>query len=182
MFRIIEETVPIPLIILNGSNNPDKIQRPFEDNPSEELVSVLAEIWKSMTDSGLSPDDAKKRLTHPRFLRLYKKIIKPGGSIHLKTDSPQLFRFTRLVIEQYGLLFVEESTDVYAGPHKPELDIKTHYEGLDIANSKKSFGLKLLKERLILLSTDGNVGNLDLSSNLGENDSGVTAVLTIPID
>jgi len=52
----------------------------------------------------------------------------------------------------------------------------------NIANSNKSFGLKLLKERLILLSTDGNVGNLDLSSNLGENESGVTAVLTIPID
>lgn len=52
----------------------------------------------------------------------------------------------------------------------------------NIANNNKSFGLKLLKERLILLSTDGNVGNLDLSSNLGENESGVTAVLTIPID
>jgi tRNA (guanine-N7-)-methyltransferase len=34
-------------------------------------------------------------------------------------------------------LLVEESEDVYASPHKPELDIKTHYEGLDIAQSKK---------------------------------------------
>jgi hypothetical protein len=62
--------------------------------------------------------------------------------------------------------------------------IKDNGTGLkeNIADGNKSFGLKLLKERLILLSNDGNVGNLDLSSNLGGNESGVTAVLTIPID
>jgi len=48
--------------------------------------------------------------------------------------------------------------------------------------SKKSFGLKLVRERLVLLNIDGNVGELHLSSNLGENENGVTAVLTIPID
>ena len=52
----------------------------------------------------------------------------------------------------------------------------------NISNDNKSFGLKLVKERLTLLSADGNVGNLHLSSNLGENENGVTAVLTIPID
>lgn len=52
----------------------------------------------------------------------------------------------------------------------------------NIAEGNKSFGLKLVKERLILLSADGNIGNLHLSSNLGENENGVTAVLTIPID
>jgi len=46
----------------------------------------------------------------------------------------------------------------------------------------KSLGIKLVKERLTLLSTDGNVGGLHLSSNLQENESGVTAILTIPID
>lgn len=51
-----------------------------------------------------------------------------------------------------------------------------------VADGNQSFGLKLVKERLILLSADGNVGNLCLSSNLGENENGVTAVLTIPID
>ncbi len=99
------------------------------------------EIWITFPDPQLRTSHAKKRLTHPRFLRNYQKILQPGGSIHLKTDSPDLFRFTKTVIEQYGLLFVEESTDVYAGPHKPELAIKTHYEGLDIANSKKIFYL-----------------------------------------
>lgn len=62
--------------------------------------------------------------------------------------------------------------------------IKDNGTGLkeNIADGNKSFGLKLVKERLSLLSTDGNVGNLHLSSNLVENGNGVTAVLTIPID
>jgi len=62
--------------------------------------------------------------------------------------------------------------------------IKDNGTGLkeNIAAGNKSFGLKLVKERLILLSADGNVGNLHLSSNLGENENGATAVLTIPID
>lgn len=62
--------------------------------------------------------------------------------------------------------------------------IKDNGTGLkeNITGNNKSFGLKLVRERLALLSADENIGNLHLSSNLDENDSGVTAVLTIPID
>lgn len=95
------------------------------------------EIWITFPDPQLRTSKAKKRLTHPRFLRLYNQFLKPGGSIHLKTDSPDLHVFTSKVIGMYGLNLKEESGNVYAEPHKPELDIKTHYEGLDIAQSKK---------------------------------------------
>ena len=95
------------------------------------------EIWITFPDPQLRTSKAKKRLTHPRFLRLYQQIIKPGGSIHIKTDSPALHTFTNKVIDMYGLELTEESSDVYAETRRPELDIKTHYEGLDIANSKK---------------------------------------------
>lgn len=63
LLRLIEETVPVPLIILNGSTNPDKIQRPFEESP-EEMKRVLEVIWKSLIDSGTSKEDAKKTLQH----------------------------------------------------------------------------------------------------------------------
>lgn len=46
----------------------------------------------------------------------------------------------------------------------------------------QSFGLKLVRERLNLLNTGGITGNLELSSNLDNDKSGVTAILTIPID
>lgn len=98
----------------------------------------VSEIWITFPDPQLRWSKSKKRLTHPRFLRLYSRFLKPGGIIHLKTDSPQLYRFTKLVIELYGLTLVEDTDNVYANESvKETLKIKTHYEKLDIAQSKK---------------------------------------------
>jgi len=106
------------------------------------------EIWITFPDPQLRTSKAKKRLTHPRFLRLYKKILKPSGIIHLKTDSPQLFNFTKIVIEKYGLTLLKENEDVYTDENIDErLKIKTHYEGLDIAKSNKIFYLSFSIEK-----------------------------------
>lgn len=107
-------------------------------NPHE-----VDEIWITFPDPQLRTSRAKKRLTHPRFLRLYNKILKPAGTIHLKTDSPVLFAFTKRVIDMFGLKLIEECDNVHAGPSvKPELKIITHYESLDIAESRKVFYLQ----------------------------------------
>jgi len=101
------------------------------------------EIWITFPDPQLRTSRAKKRLTHPRFLRLYHQILKPGGLVHLKTDSPALYTFTKKVISMYGLTLIEGCNDVYGqSTVKDELKIKTHYESLDIAQSKKIFYLK----------------------------------------
>jgi tRNA (guanine-N7-)-methyltransferase len=97
----------------------------------------VEEIWLTFPDPQLRRSKAGKRLTHPRFLRLYQQIMAPGGRIHLKTDSPVLYGFTRLVIDLYKLHLVEDSDDIHAGPLKQELQIRTHYEGLDIAGSNR---------------------------------------------
>jgi len=62
MLRIIEESVPIPLMVMNESNNPDKVPRPFESAPSDELKQVMAEVWSSMIRTGVPPENAKMRL------------------------------------------------------------------------------------------------------------------------
>lgn len=98
----------------------------------------VSEIWLTFPDPQLRTSKAKKRLTHPKFLRLYQQIMVPGGYIHLKTDSPSLYRFTKWVIDLYGLPLIADTDDVYAQKEiSPELQIKTHYEGLDIAASNK---------------------------------------------
>lgn len=109
----------------------------------------VSEIWITFPDPQLRISKTKKRLTHPKFLRLYKQVLQPGGLIHLKTDSPHLFRFTKEVIRQYGLILHAETDDLYRLPSiPPELAIKTHYEGLDIAKSNRvhylSFSLPAL--------------------------------------
>ena len=65
-------------------------------------------------------------------------MLKPGGRIHLKTDSPDLYNFTKTVINLCRLELLEDINDLY----KEEvlnvaLKIKTHYESLDIAQSNK---------------------------------------------
>jgi tRNA (guanine-N7-)-methyltransferase len=95
------------------------------------------EIWLTFPDPQLRRSRAKKRLTHPRFLRLYQQILIPGGLIHLKTDSPVLYEFTKLVTELYQIPLLEDSDDIHAAPMKEELKITTHYENLDIAGSSR---------------------------------------------
>jgi tRNA (guanine-N7-)-methyltransferase len=96
------------------------------------------EIWITFPDPQLRLSKAKKRLTHPRFLKIYQMFLKPNGVIHLKTDSPQLFQFTRTVANLFNLRLHKVCDDVYSQETvPPELSIKTHYEMLDIAQSKK---------------------------------------------
>ena len=109
----------------------DKVTDYF--NPGE-----VSEIWITFPDPQLRSSRAKKRLTHPRFLRHYQKILKEGGLVHLKTDSPDLYQFTLTVINLFDLALLEHTDQVYAQESiKPELMIKTHYEGLDIAQSNR---------------------------------------------
>ncbi|MCX8019688.1 MAG: tRNA (guanosine(46)-N7)-methyltransferase TrmB [Chitinophagaceae bacterium] len=98
----------------------------------------VSEIWLTFPDPHLKLSKAKKRLTHPRFLRLYKQILQPGGYIHLKTDSPALYSFTKKVIDFYGCLLIEDKENIYDEPDVPPwLAIKTFYEQLDISGSRK---------------------------------------------
>lgn len=98
----------------------------------------IEEIWITFPDPQLRISKDKKRLTHPKFLRLYQQILMPHGKIHLKTDSPQLYRFTKRVIELYQCTLLHDSDDLYAQPHRPpELLLKTYYESLDIAGSNR---------------------------------------------
>ena len=102
------------------------------------------EIWITFPDPQLRTSKAGKRLTHPRFFRLYNKILKPGGTIHLKTDSPDLYAFTKKVIELYGLNVITDCNNLYAQENiSEELKIKTHYESLDIAQSNTIFYLSV---------------------------------------
>lgn len=95
-------------------------------------------LWITFPDPQLRVSKAKKRLTHPKFLRLYQQFLIPDGLIHLKTDSPDLYHFTKMVIGLYGCKIHTDLPDVFKEKDIPrELTIKTHYESLDIAGSNR---------------------------------------------
>lgn len=122
------------------------------------------EIWITFPDPQLRNSKMKKRLTHPHYLRLYSQFLKPDGIIHLKTDSPNLYFFTKMIIDLYNLELVTDNDNVYEAANiSQELSIKTHYEKMDIAGKNKihylAFKLnnslpgekdEILKERFIL--------------------------------
>lgn len=103
----------------------------------------ISEIWITFPDPQLRWSKINKRLTHPKYLRFYKTFLKPGGIVHLKTDSPSLYEFTKKVIELNGLPVLADTADLYKSDlYKDALTIKTHYEGLNISGSNKIFYLQ----------------------------------------
>lgn len=92
------------------------------------------EIWLTFSDP--QPGKARKRLSSPLFTARYRKIMRPDGVIHLKTDSDLLFDYTiDEISEHYRLL--ESYPNLYAQlgnisdvKTRELLQIKTHYETL----------------------------------------------------
>jgi tRNA (guanine-N7-)-methyltransferase len=97
------------------------------------------EIWITFPDPFLRKSKANRRLTAPNFLKAYRKILKPGGLVHLKTDEPNLYAFTLEVLSedpQVKILYQDE--DIYAKELPfPELETKTYYEKMHLAEGKK---------------------------------------------
>lgn len=121
----------------------------------------VAEIWITFPDPQLRVSRAKKRLTHPRFLRLYQQIMNGNGKVHLKTDSPDLYQFTKQVISLYQLNLQQDLDDVYSLCEiSDDLKIKTHYELLDIAKSNRVHYLQFQLNKQLPLEMDEQLKQL----------------------
>ncbi len=132
-------------------------------------TNEVSEIWITFPDPQLRLSKIKKRLTHPRFLRLYQKFLRQGGLVHLKTDSPDLYNFTKTVINLYGLDLLVDYEDVYSRANlTDELKIKTHYEALDIAQSNRVHYLQLKIDKTLPIEKDETLKNLFREKVVGE--------------
>ena len=98
-------------------------------------LGEVAEIWIVFADPFLKKES--NRLTHPRFLRLYQQVLKPGGTIQLKTDSDVLYQFTLDTIAAQDCTIHESIPDIYKnGPPQGPLSIQTFYEGMHLADNR----------------------------------------------
>lgn len=107
-------------------------------------TNEVDEIWLTFSDP--QPNKPNKRLSSRHFIEIYKKFLKPGGMIHLKTDSDLLFESTLEQITEHNYKLLEKTWDLYG--EMPEaldqdtreiLNIKTYYEQLF---SAKGFKIK----------------------------------------
>lgn len=110
--------------------------------------SEVDEIWITFPDPHLKKIRPHKRLTSRHSLKIYRKLLKPGGLIHLKTDNDFLYEFTLDVLkeEKERIEIVHNFPNVYeTSLLKPEWLIKTRYEYLF---SAKGMQIKLLTFKL----------------------------------
>jgi tRNA (guanine-N7-)-methyltransferase len=87
------------------------------------------QIWITFPDPQIKYKRTKHRLTHPDFLKNYKKMLKPEGIIHLKTDSEFLFGYTLGTVANQGQIIYAHH-NIYNNSDAPQVAtaIQTFYE------------------------------------------------------
>ena len=98
----------------------------------------VSEIWLTFSDPQLKSENS--RLTSPVFLERYRQFLRPGGIVHLKTDSRFLFEYSLAVARCNGLRILAATTDLYADRSIPEdalYEVQTFYERMFMAQGYK---------------------------------------------
>ena len=80
----------------------------------------VSEVWITFADPQIGRE--KKRLTSPLFLERYRNFLKPGGIVHLKTDSRYLHEYSRAIAEQNELKILACATDIYGADRQRLLE------------------------------------------------------------
>ncbi|MBO6044836.1 MAG: tRNA (guanosine(46)-N7)-methyltransferase TrmB [Bacteroidales bacterium] len=76
----------------------------------------VSEIWLTFSDPQFRSENS--RLTSPLFLERYRSFMKPGGIVHLKTDSMFLHQYSRAVAACNGLRVLGCTEDLYDTPRE----------------------------------------------------------------
>lgn len=85
------------------------------------------EIWITFCDPQMKK--ATKRLTSTYFMARYQQMMRPDGLVHLKTDSPFLYTYTRAMLSDNHYEVLADTDDLYAREQYPDASaLKTHYE------------------------------------------------------
>ena len=91
----------------------------------EEENNVKLSIYLNFSDPWPKKRHTKRRLTYKSFLEVYKKVLKKDGLVEFKTDNRQLFEYSLVSMQNFGMTFLE----VYLDLHKTDIfNVETEYE------------------------------------------------------
>ena len=99
----------------------------------------VSEIWLTFSDPQMKSENS--RLTSPLFLERYRRFLKPGGIVHLKTDSQFLHQYTKAMCEANGLTVTHCTDDLY-GTDRQDVpaavyEVQTFYERMFLEQGYK---------------------------------------------
>lgn len=122
----------------NGLTNVAFLRNFVEKLDTSFSPNEISEIWITFPDPRPRKGEAKKRLTSPRFLDLYESLVKPGGTIHFKTDDQDLFAYTLEVLQSRQASDLIYTFDLYESDLQHHtLNIQTTYEKRFLAEGIK---------------------------------------------
>ncbi|QMS85539.1 tRNA (guanosine(46)-N7)-methyltransferase TrmB [Candidatus Xianfuyuplasma coldseepsis] len=76
----------------------------------------IERIYLNFSDPWPKARHEKRRLTNPRFLRLYQELLIPQGEIHFKTDNDDLFAYSLETMKQFGMEILSVEYDLHTSP------------------------------------------------------------------
>lgn len=103
-------------------------------------------IYINFCDPWPTNRHAKRRLTHPGFLELYRGVLRDGGELHFKTDNHDLFEWSLFQFPRAGYELREVTRDLHAGGIQgvmTDYEEKFHSMGTPI---NRCVGVKLHRE------------------------------------
>ena len=99
----------------------------------------IDEIWITFPDPRPRKRDIKRRLTSPRYMDIYRKLVKQGSYIRLKTDNSMLYSYTLEETQnRKDIDDLQFTDDLYSSELRTEcFDIRTRYEEMFAAKGEK---------------------------------------------
>lgn len=99
--------------------NIGKLGEVFEENEIDKVYINFCNPWPSRRHH-------QKRLTHPQFLKVYKKLMKNRAEVWFKTDDDELFKDSLKYFESEGYLEKYKTFDLHQSSFTE--NIMTEYE------------------------------------------------------
>jgi len=106
----------VKFLIENALN----LEKHFPENQISALYLNFSDPWRKRYQWHF-------RLTHKNFLEIYKKILKPGAKIMLKTDNKDFFDFSVKSFTSNGFTIENQTYDLYNSEFVNG-NIQTEYE------------------------------------------------------
>ncbi|MBO4774058.1 MAG: tRNA (guanosine(46)-N7)-methyltransferase TrmB [Bacteroidales bacterium] len=129
--------------VVNNMPNVAFLRTQIQYLPCYFAEGEVQEIWITFPDPQPRNCKENKRLTSEYHLSVYKRVLAPDGTVHLKTDSDFFLDFTLETLQRLQLPVLCLQRDIYRnGMPDSRLEIKTYYESMWLEQGKAIHYLK----------------------------------------
>ena len=128
----------IPNVMVNAVERAEREKATRPDNlrfmignaetlPEWFAPKTISAIYLNFSDPWPKSRNAKRRLTHRRFLEMYFSLLREDGTLYFKTDNNALFEFTLEELAALGYAPSYVTRDLHNSPYRAG-NIMTEYE------------------------------------------------------